>query len=112
MFGVPEITPVALSNESPPNGSPVWDQVMGSVPPLRVTVMVVNTPFSTSHGLGAFDNVSGVRIVRFNDWLAVAPARSVSVTFTANDPVTDGVPLIVPLLEMPRPAGRPVAVQL
>ena len=47
---------------------------MGSVPPLRVTVMVVNTPFSTSHGLGVFDNVSGVRIVRFSDWLAVAPA--------------------------------------
>jgi hypothetical protein len=49
------------------------------------------------------------KTVREKDWEAEPEAASVTVTFTVEEPLAVGVPLIPPEEEMPNPAGNPVA---
>jgi hypothetical protein len=107
VLGVPLSTPVPAASATP-GGRPVADQVYGVVPPAAVNVTPTATPVGLLIAPGL---VTTTPVVQVNDALPVSVAASFAVTFAANVPAVDGVPLTTPVPAlMLNPPGRPVAV--
>ena len=105
--GVPEITPVVGSRVKPGGSEPsASDQVNVPVPPDAVMPAENGVPTAEPGSRGP-PIVGAAATVTDSDWVATAPAPSVTWSVKVDVPAAVGVPVISPVEgSTARPAGR------
>src|SRR4029077_15961687 len=103
----PLITPVPelILNPAGNGFAPVTDHVYGIVPRRAATVWLYNVPTVPPGNDGVvITNVAGATVI--DRLLSAVCVPSATCTLKVNVPAAVGVPLITPLLAMPRPPGN------
>ena len=107
--GVPEITPEVVARVSPEGRAPdVIDQAYGAMPPLACRTLEYEEPMVPEGTVVVVIPMEGGATTseKVADFVCAGLAESATVTVKLKDPLTAGVPEMVPLAARLTPAGR------